>query len=182
LIDFLATTYKVDVFTRPWPALSTVEQNIVGHSFWSIFDTPNSQGLRPYNATALIVGDAFGYPNTVQNELFGPFFAHKPLTDSGLFEVGGYTYIKGSTACESNCLGTDGYKIIDSPSGPSFLNNLNELTYLQAFAYSVPYNDNTQQVPAPMPVFGAAAAIGISRKLRKRVKGSANLVASSYTI
>jgi hypothetical protein len=37
-------------------------------------------------------------------------------------------------------------------------------------------------VPGPLPLFGAAAAFGLSRKLRKSIKDSANCVSSSYTI
>jgi len=37
-------------------------------------------------------------------------------------------------------------------------------------------------VPGPLPVFGAAAAFGFSRKLRKRIKGSANAISSSYSL
>jgi hypothetical protein len=36
--------------------------------------------------------------------------------------------------------------------------------------------------PGPLPIFGAAAAFGFSRKLRKRIKNSAKPVSSSYTI
>ena len=37
-------------------------------------------------------------------------------------------------------------------------------------------------VPAPLPLFGITAAFGLSRKLRNRIKNSANSVSSSYTI
>jgi len=40
----------------------------------------------------------------------------------------------------------------------------------------------SSSVPGPLPLFGAAAAFGLSRKLRKRIKDSANCVSSSYTI
>jgi hypothetical protein len=36
--------------------------------------------------------------------------------------------------------------------------------------------------PSPLPALGAAAAFGFSRKLRKRIKSSANPIFSSYTI
>ncbi len=39
----------------------------------------------------------------------------------------------------------------------------------------------SEAVPGPLPVLGAAAAFGFSRKLRKRIKRSANLVSSSST-
>jgi hypothetical protein len=37
-------------------------------------------------------------------------------------------------------------------------------------------------VPGPLPLFGAAAAFGFSRKLRKRIKRSNNAVSSSYSL
>jgi hypothetical protein len=42
--------------------------------------------------------------------------------------------------------------------------------------------DETNVAPAPLPIFGAAAAFGFSRKLRKRIKGSTNPVANSYSL
>ena len=42
--------------------------------------------------------------------------------------------------------------------------------------------DETNGAPGPLPIFGAAAAFGFSRKLRKRIKGSTNPVSSSYSL
>jgi hypothetical protein len=42
--------------------------------------------------------------------------------------------------------------------------------------------DETNVAPAPLPIFGAAAAFGFSRKLRKRIKGSTNPVPNSYSL
>ena len=41
---------------------------------------------------------------------------------------------------------------------------------------------NSQAVPGPLPVLGAAAALGFSRKLRKRIKHSTNAVSSTYSL
>jgi hypothetical protein len=40
----------------------------------------------------------------------------------------------------------------------------------------------TARVPGPLPLFGAAAAFGFSRQLRKRIKGSINAVSSSFSL
>ncbi len=37
-------------------------------------------------------------------------------------------------------------------------------------------------VPGPLPALGAAAAFGFSRKLRKRIKNSANIASVSYSL
>ena len=40
-----------------------------------------------------------------------------------------------------------------------------------AYAIATPLSPPPNQVPAPLPVFGAMAAFGCSRKLRKRMLG-----------
>ena len=40
------------------------------------------------------------------------------------------------------------------------------------YAIATPLNSASASVPAPLPVFGAAAALGWSRQLRKRITGS----------
>ena len=41
-----------------------------------------------------------------------------------------------------------------------------------SYAIATPLNSSPASVPAPLPVFGAAAALGWSRQLRKRIVGS----------
>lgn len=41
------------------------------------------------------------------------------------------------------------------------------------------YDKAPADVPAPLPIFGAAAAYGYSRKLRNRIKGTQSLPVSS---
>jgi hypothetical protein len=53
--------------------------------------------------------------------------------------------------------------------------NVNALT---ANTYFYAMADLVQPVPGPLPAFGAAAAFGFSRKLRKRIKHSSNDVSS----
>jgi hypothetical protein len=40
------------------------------------------------------------------------------------------------------------------------------------YAIATPLNSVPASVPAPLPVFGAAAALGWSRRIRKRITGS----------
>jgi hypothetical protein len=42
-----------------------------------------------------------------------------------------------------------------------------------------PLTSAAAPVPGPLPVFGAAAAFGNSRKLRKQIKGSSNTVSTA---
>ncbi len=52
-----------------------------------------------------------------------------------------------------------------------------------AVLYKIPIPEVDQaQVPAPLPIFGALAAFGTSRKLRKRIKGGTNAVPSTYSL
>ena len=49
-----------------------------------------------------------------------------------------------------------------------------------AVLYKIPIPEVDQaQVPAPLPIFGALAAFGTSRKLRKRINASTNAVSST---
>ncbi len=68
----------------------------------------------------------------------------------------------------------------DVPGGVISYNSLNppSLPGVTVFSSST----RTSAVPGPLPLFGAATAFGFSRKLRKRIKSSANPVSSSYTI
>jgi hypothetical protein len=52
------------------------------------------------------------------------------------------------------------------------------LTYAQVAPAAPP----AAPIPGPLPALGAAAAFGFSRKLRKRIKGSANALSSSYSL
>jgi hypothetical protein len=102
---------------------------------------------------ATAVNNAFGFPN---EDYAGPFFGHRLAT--GGTSVGTcHSTIFNDIRCGSNW-------------GP-----LNA-TYTFAQADLVP------PVPGPLPLFGAAAAFGFSRKLRQRIKAGSNSVSSSYSL
>ncbi len=50
------------------------------------------------------------------------------------------------------------------------------------FALVQPPTPSSTSVPGPLPLFGAAAAFGFSRKLRNRIKKSGNSAASTFTL
>jgi len=50
------------------------------------------------------------------------------------------------------------------------------------FAAVQPPTPSSTSVPGPLPLFGAAAALGFSRKLRNRIKKSGNSAASTFTL
>ncbi len=64
---------------------------------------------------------------------------------------------------------------ISSDSG----SNWNPLPYTPIMKMSVSSPANPAAVPGPLPIFGAAAALGYSRKLRTRIKASKVFLASA---
>ena len=65
--------------------------------------------------------------------------------------------------------------------GSTWGDNIGDGTVRPSISFVVEAKDATS-APGPLPIFGAAAAFGFSRKLRKRIKTSANFVSNSYTI
>ena len=61
-------------------------------------------------------------------------------------------------------------------SGASYPYGVNE------WAYASVVNLPSVPVPGPLPLLGAAAAFGFSRKLRKRTKRSTNAVSTNYSL
>jgi hypothetical protein len=58
----------------------------------------------------------------------------------------------------------------------------NGVTAVVTFAAVQPPTPSSTSVPGPLPLFGAAAAFGFSRKLRNRIKKSGNSAASTFTL
>jgi hypothetical protein len=113
----------------------------------SNFATAANGGVMPWwgdstlaQAFAVQVGSPFGLPN-VSGSL-GPFFGYQKTGNSIL-----------------------NYRRVDSTSnvGPGSVGAQFSRTWAQATLYTPP-------LPGPLPLFGAAAAFGFSRKLRKRIK------------
>ncbi len=155
------TQYDVTTFT------GTYSDNI------SKFALPANGGVMPWfeiaNETvadqfANAVEAALGAPNYSGN--YGPIFA--------------YYYSPGNPEDEmSGPPGTFGR--IYSISTNSTLNASpapgNVVTYAQATLYTAPAP--SAPAPGPLPLFGAAAAFGFSRKLRKRIKLAPNALGSA---
>jgi hypothetical protein len=114
------------------------------------FETAANGGVMPWwgsdslaEAFASHVGIAMGLPN--YSNTHGPLFAWRfRLQDA----IDNCYYISGTTGC-------------------GIANSSNTHVYAQATPYAAP---STPPVPGPLPLFGAAAAFGFSRKLRKRIK------------
>lgn len=115
----------------------------------SKFNTPGNGGVMPWwgNQTlaqqfATAVGSSFGFPN-VEEGNFGPAFAFSttPPSQVVFFADFGPPY---------------GVGIGSSPQNSTFF-------YAQVAPAPAP-------VPGPLPAVGAAAAFGISRRLRHRIK------------
>jgi hypothetical protein len=65
--------------------------------------------------------------------------------------------------------------------GSTWGDNIGDGTFGPSTSFVVEAKDATS-APGSLPIFGAAAAFGFSRKRRKRIKTSANFVSNSYTI
>ena len=115
------------------------------------FETAANSGVMPWwgsdsslaEAFASQVGLEMGLPN--YSNTHGPLFAWRfRLQDA----IDNCYYIGGTIGC-------------------GIANSSNTHVYAQATPYAPP---STPPVPGPLPLFGAAAAFGFSRKLRKRIK------------
>ncbi len=135
----------------------------------SKFATPANGGVMPWWGDEVLVNEFaikvgfMGYPtgepfNGVQSA--GPLFA--------FFESGWVYY---------------GYYWKVDPFLPHhFYTALGWPERVVTYAQVAPANSLAASVPGPLPALGAAAAFGFSRKLRKRTKGSANALSSSYSL
>ena len=117
----------------------------------SKFQTPANGGVMPWwgsstlaNEFATQVGSGLGQPNNLGSP-FGPVFAY--ATSGQNLRI----YYYDSRYPSPSILSYDAL-----PPGDSF-------TWAQV---------NVSAVPAPLPLFGAGAAFGFSRKLRKRIQES----------
>jgi hypothetical protein len=125
------------------------------------FATPPAPGRMPWwgseslaSQFATAINSALGFPNFSGD--FGPLFGIKFAT--GGTSVNSCTWGFGSAQCAVN------------------FGNLNNTNYTWAQADLVP------PVPGPLPLFGAAAAFGFSRKLRQRIKVSKAVGASATAV
>lgn len=124
----------------------------------SNFQTAANGGVMPWWGNANLaqefagaVGDQLGYPNYFGFQ--GPWFATNISPNPGYSDnVSGYTIDDGILV---GVLGDGNFSV-----------TFNYGVFAQATLYAPP----AASVPGPLPLFGAAAAFGFSRKLRKRIK------------
>ena len=118
----------------------------------SLFNTASNGGKMPWwNTQALaeqfatLVGDSLGLPNTG----FGPFFSWEYRDDGqGGTNVETWAFDPAISAPAA-----------ESPSASGF-----------NFYATATLRDPSAAVPGPLPLFGAAAAFGMSRRLRQRIR------------
>ena len=127
----------------------------------SKFQTPANGGVMPWWGSSTLadefatqVGSGLGQPNNL-GAPFGPVFAY--ATSGQNLRI----YYYDSRYQSPSILSYDAL-----PPGDSF-------TWAQV---------NVSAVPAPLPLFGAAAAFGFSRKLRKRIQESRVSAGSSQPL
>ena len=139
----------------------------------SQFATPANNGVMPWwgdssaaTAFATALGGSLGYPNN--NNSSSPYFAWSLQSDGPDVKV---------LAAQQFDLAQDIYcpdgstKICDTRVRPG-----SSSVWSQATVYSA------AGAPGPLPLFGAAAAFGYSRQLRKRVKSTPGGLASSLPL
>ena len=123
----------------------------------SKFALPANGGVMPWwgdslpyniaNGFALAVGSSLGAPNYGGD--YGPIFAY-------IYNPGFPPMLPPQVAGRIYRISTS--STLDAAPAPGAV-----ITYAQATLYTAP-------APGPLPLFGAAAAFGFSRKLRKRIK------------
>jgi hypothetical protein len=114
------------------------------------FETPANNGLMPWwgsEAMATLFSDALGLqlgtPNPPPPFSYSPLFAYIAINDSGKLKIDAIANA-GSSSFNAGDSGDESlaYAILATPTA----------------------------VPGPAPIFGAAAAFGMSRRLRRRIK------------
>jgi hypothetical protein len=137
--------YDVTTFTGSYTANS------------SKFNTAANGGVMPWFGSsslalsfATAVGTNLGTPNSFIGNTSGPAFSYQTSSTGDTF---------GKSFCTASCFlsGDDN----SWTAGTS-------VVYAQVAVYTAP----TQPAPGPLPLFGAGAAFGFSRQLRKRIQGS----------
>jgi hypothetical protein len=123
------------------------------------FAPPPAPGVMPWWGSgstasdfAAAVGTGLGAPNF---GIDGPFFG---------YAVGG-----------SN---VDQYRLRNGILGSGAVGKSTSYTYAQATLYTA----SAAAAPGPLPLFGAAAAFGFSRRLRKRIEGARLPIGSSQPL
>ena len=137
--------YDVTTFTGSYTANS------------SKFNTAANGGVMPWFGSsslalsfATAVGTNLGTPNSFIGNTSGPAFSYQ-TTPTDTF---------GKAWCTASCF------LSGDDSAWSAGNS--SVVYAQVAVYTAP----VQPAPGPLPLFGAAAAFGFSRKLRTRIQGS----------
>jgi len=141
----------------------------------SKFSPPPAPGVMPWWNNSDLARDfatALGSLASYPNEGYSPFFAYETYDGENCIQDDA-----GVTCTPISDLSVI-FSVINSPgvSNNSFSQN-GSFIYAQATLYNAP----VPAAPGPLPLFGAAAAFGFSRKLRKRIKLSPGALGSSLT-
>ncbi|MFZ9753040.1 MAG: hypothetical protein ACO3B3_05745 [Cyanobium sp.] len=132
----------------------------------SKFETAANNGVMPWWGNfplamqfATAVGTNLGASNSYIGNTSGPAFSYQTV-------AAGYTF--GAAWCAASCMSGVGIDNSNWVFGDSVI-------YAQATLYTAP-------APGPLPLFGAAAAFGFSRQLRKRIKPAPAALGSSQPL
>lgn len=149
-----AHAFVVDVNGKKW-SVTTFTGTYTANS--TKFATPPAPGKMPWfgnqslaETFATAVGSALGFPNPPGSGILGPYFTYRAPDNT----------VNNSVACNASLICNITYG--PAPSDNRFWAQADEV------------------VPGPLPLFGAAAAFGCSRKLRNRINDS-KVVGPSFT-
>jgi hypothetical protein len=128
----------------------------------SKFATAANGGVMPWwgsqstaDSFTSAVNTGLGLPNGLG--LYGPLFGYAPSRPDGI------RYVYWDSALSSV-----------SPTASTSIDNT------RTWAQATPAAPSSPAAPSPLPIFGAAAAFGASRQLRKRIRRSGHSLPSTY--
>lgn len=138
---------------------NTYDISLVTDTFANAFPTPSTDNMFWWGdggkaeSAVLAVGGAFGYINGSPS-IFGPYFAYALQP----------TFVNLVVPAKASFAPSGFIAVITGESASS------PVTWARSSLVS------SAAVPGPLPVLGAAAAFGLSRKLRKRIMQSRSIV------
>ena len=145
----------------------TIQLDDITGNFISLLNTTTTETPGLINPITYTTADFFSQ-STVAAETPPPIPDGEPLN---AFETYRYIFSQGPNTLQINydtSLFPNNFPAIGDPPGPIMVNR----EFRNGVLRSDPEPVIQVPVPGPLPIFGAAAAFGFSRKIRKRIKSA----------